>query len=85
LLSIKDPLSWWECTTLPFPSLWGQKDQEYMIIILLYILGSAVGPKSTLGKIWVGNYENWPKIIFFPALKAFGGLANPSTNNKILA
>jgi hypothetical protein len=29
-----------------FPSFWGQKDQEYMIIILLHILASDVGPRK---------------------------------------
>jgi hypothetical protein len=51
-----------------FPSFWGQKDQEYMIIILLHILPSDVNQEkklkfySTLGKIWLGNSENWQKI-----------------------
>jgi hypothetical protein len=73
------------------PSFWGQKDQEYnMIIILLHILASDVGPRKKIKllfliPIWEKSGSEIPrtgkklKKLFFPVW-AFGELANPSTN-----
>jgi hypothetical protein len=79
-----------------FPSFWGQKDQEYMIIILLHILASDVGPRNKIKILFLFHF--WKNLgwkfrelaknkilIFFLVGHLEGRLIRAPTNKKILA